>query len=89
MVIKQEELSKREKRSFRNLVEYFTDMDANQYIRNVDIHSLRNSNMYAEKPKDFQIMIDEDEYAYNQIVKALQHTGITVMESWLENKINY
>jgi hypothetical protein len=69
------------------LYEYFLSTNANGAIVNAEVNVSENS-VYREKAKDSKIIIDEEEFSYNQIVKALNNTGVTAMEIWLSKKIN-
>jgi predicted GTPase len=87
LLLKGKELTKRERRSFDNLLEFFTTFDASKYVINAEGKNISAS--YSKLKKDKKIIIDEKEYMYNSIVNALEHTGILCIENWLENQLQY
>lgn len=88
LVIKGKELSRREKRNLRNLFEYFSSMNAMDAILNVNTSMLKKVLESKEIKNDRVITIDDDEYSYAQIIKALHNTGVPALEAWLSQCID-
>ena len=80
-------MTRRERRTFDGLLEYFTDFHASDYIINAQTTNV--SGHYPILSADKKIMIDDIEYSYNDIVKALQNTGILNIENWIEQQMEY
>ena len=85
LVIKGKELTKRERRMFRKLYEYFLNFNASDYV--VNAKTSNSSEYYPMLKKDKEIVLDDIKYSYNKIVKVLGNTGILNIEKWLAQKI--
>ena len=87
LVAKEKELTKREQRNFDRLLELFTSFDASKYILGVTSES--DSEAYQKLSKDKVLMINDKEYSYNNVIDALNHTGITNIENWLSENMEF
>ena len=85
LAIKGKELTKREKRSFNNLLEFFSTFDASSYVINAP--TVNSSMNYSRVKKDKKVIIDDQEFSYNSIVEALEHTGMLGIENWLGEQL--
>ena len=86
LVVKGKELTKREQRDFCNLMERFTTFDASDHI--IGAISSGSSEVYPKLKKDKKIVIKDVEYSYNNIIEALNHTGILNIENWMAEEMN-
>ena len=86
LVVKDKELTKREQRDFGNLMERFTTFDASDHI--IGAVSSGSSEAYPKLKKDKKIVIKDVEYSYNNIIDALNHTGILNIENWMAEEMN-
>ena len=84
MVLKGKELTKREKRSFYSVYEFFSRFNASDYV--VNASSLNSSEYYPKLKVDKTIVIEDEEYKYNKIVELLGNTGILCIEKWISEK---
>ena len=85
LVIKGRQLTSREKRTFRNLYEYFQKFDASKYVINAATSNV--SDKYTILKEDKIIKLDDDEYSYNEIVRLLGKTGVFNIELWLNQSM--
>ncbi|MBO5019160.1 MAG: hypothetical protein J6D52_00710, partial [Clostridia bacterium] len=67
--------------------ELFTSFDASKYILGVTSES--DSEAYQKLSKDKVLMINDKEYSYNNVIDALNHTGITNIENWLSENMEF
>ena len=67
-------------------MERFTTFDASDHI--IGAISSGSSEVYPKLKKDKKIVIKDVEYSYNNIIEALNHTGILNIENWMAEEMN-
>lgn len=81
MVLKGREMTKREQRVFDDYMRYFSQKNAADSIVGAQWDTSRD--MYWEYRKGKTVEIRGETYTFNQIVNALDHTGLLHIENWI------
>ncbi|MGG7153320.1 dynamin family protein, partial [Clostridium neonatale] len=88
LVLNGSELTKKEVNDFKNLMEYFSDEEIKFSSYSNFSQKIKENKKYVFGDEDNSIKVGKNEYRRNDIIKALQYTGINVVESWLDEQIN-
>ena len=85
LAIKGKELTKREQRVFGNLMERFTTFDASKYVMGIKSEIIKD--IYPQIDRNKKIVVKDEEYSCNDIINALNHTGILNIENWMAQEM--
>lgn len=87
LVLNGKEITKREKRAFQNMMDYFSGINANMLIEKDQSGLLE----YMQKQEGIHsnrvIEVNDEEYTEQQIWSALYNTGVPAIEAWLDYDI--